>query len=553
MSDGNTAPAPRVNQPAPGAASGFGRQFWVVLMVIQARLRFIVLLAGIGFVALSWKQIEAWWDKVTRPRTAQSAAAADAEFYCPMHPQVVRDHPDNCPICGMPLSKRQKGVGAEEPLPAGVISRVQLTPYRVALAGIRTAEVGYRPLAREIETVGFVEFDEQKLARITSRITGRSRIDKLYANVTGQMVHKGDDLALLYNADAAVAVQNLLDARPGDRELVRQKLRLWGIDDDQVRDIERAGRPVTHVHIRSPITGHVIRKYQVEGEYVEEGGRLYDVADLSAVWVQAQVYEDELGFLKEGQPVQATTPAFPGRTFAGRIAFIHPHMDRATRTLTVRFDMDNPKHELRPGMYATVRIETALAAAGGPAARPDGQVLAVPETAVIDTGSRKVVYREASPGVYEGVEVRLGARAGGFYPVLRGLKAGERVATNGSFLIDAETRLNPAAGATYFGAAGGPHAERRDATAAPDQEAKVKAALAKLGPEDRKLAEVQKLCPIQQQDRLGAMGPPHKIMLKGKPVFLCCKACEEEARAHPDETLAAVERLKAKTGSAENR
>src|SRR5262249_17235610 len=167
--------------------------------------------------------------------------------------------------------------GQEEPLPPGVVSRVQLSPYRVALAGVQTWEVSYQRLAKPIETVGSVEFDERKLARIAARVSGRSRIDKLYVNVTGQTVREGEPLADLYSPDLVVTVQNLLDAqRSGNRDLqrsARDRLRLWGINDDQINEILKSGKPITQVTIRSPISGHVIKKYQVEGEYVDEGAR----------------------------------------------------------------------------------------------------------------------------------------------------------------------------------------------------------------------------------------------------------------------------------------
>jgi Cu(I)/Ag(I) efflux system membrane fusion protein len=483
-----------------------GWKIWLVAKAVQARLRFIVFLAAMGLVIGNWTTLKAYWEKWTRPTPEMPSASADSEFFCPMHPQIVRDKPDKCPICGMPLSKRKKGGLAEEALPPGVISRVQLSPYRIALAGVQTSQVAYQPLSREIVTVGTVEFDERKQAQISARVKGR--IDKLYVNVTGQHVSAGDELADLYGPDLVTTVQNLLDAqRSGNRELLgmaRERLRLWDIGDDQVREMERTGKSITHVKIRSPIRGHVVRKYQVEGKYVDEGTPLYDVADLSTVWIEAQVYEQDLALLRVGQHVRATTRAFPTRIFRGQVAFIQPHLDRATRTLSVRFDMDNPDHELRPGMYADVRLQvpiaeldlftaaqakewwnttttevvaTALFALGGspPVAGVEalvraawrqsvlgrGLVLAVPEGAVIDTGSRKVVYRESTPGVFEGVEVELGPRSGALYPVVHGLAAGDRVATTGSFLIDAETRLNPAAGSTYFGASGRPKEERR--------------------------------------------------------------------------------------------
>jgi hypothetical protein len=179
-------------------------------------------------------------------------------------------------------------------------------------------------------------------------------------------------------------------------------------------------------------------------------------------------------------------------------------------------------------------------------------VLAVPESAVIDTGSRKFVYREAWPGAYDGLQVELGPRCGGFYPVVRGLEPGDKVVTAGSFLVDAETRLTQGVGSTYFGATGGPQSERRSAAteARPsmteDEDAKIQAVLAKLSRVDRRLAEAQGYCPVEQKNRLGSMGPPPKIFIKGQPVFLCCSGCAREARDHPDRTLERVERLRAR-------
>jgi len=505
-----------------------------------------------------------------------------------MHPQIIRDKPgEKCPICGMPLAERKKGEGSAQGLPSGVLSRVQLTRLREQLAGVETAEVAYRPLVKEIRTVGFVEFDERKLRRISARVKGR--IDKLYVNVTDQMVEPGQDLALLYSPDLIVPVQNLLDARrPEDKELVRTKLRLLGMDDDQIREIERNGKPVNHVRIRSPMHGHVIRKYAVEGDYVDEGARLYFVADLSTVWIEAQFYENELAFLRMGQKVRATTPAFPNRVFEGRVSFIHPHLDQTTRTLTIRFDVENPGHKLRPGMYATVQAEipatvlegvreslrddwlrqnsaltlthslfapvlpspalamdTMIDAAGRQVLGRQDLGLAVPESAVIDTGSRKIVYRQVSAGIYEGVEVQLGPRCGDYYPVVGGLRVGERVATNGSFLIDADTRLNPAAGSTYFGASGGPReTASAGGSSASKEEANVRMALAKLSAPDRRLAEAQRFCAVQSANRLGSMGPPVKIMIQDQTVFLCCAGCRQEAIDHPQQTLATVANLK---------
>jgi Cu(I)/Ag(I) efflux system membrane fusion protein len=547
---------------------GFWWKVWLLLRVVQARLRFILILVAVGGTILYWSTLQAYFEKWTRPILGEtSAASSDSEFWCPMHPTIVRDHPDKCPICGMPLSMRKKGEEANEALPPGITSRVQLTPYRVALAGIQTVAVEYQPLVREIVTVGSVEFDERQLARISARVTGKSRIEKLYVNVTGQIVHKGDPLALLYNPDLVSTAQNLLDARrSGNRDLermARERLQLWGIDPDQIKDLLQTDNGLTRLIIRSPISGHILRKYQVEGEYVEEGAKLYDVANLSTVWIEAQVYEDELAFLKEGLPVSATTKAFPSREFKGKLTFIHPHLDASTRTLRVRFDMDNPDHALRPGMYANVTLQVPatqlnmLPPDAGDKQKQvyeQGLVLAVPERAVIDTGSRKIVYRETEPDVYDGVEVELGPRCGAFYPVVRGLRAGDKVATAGSFLIDAETRLTGGVASTYFGASGGAQGGDRHsaATAARpsltrDEEDKVQTVLAKLNTEDRRLVGDQGYCPVLGT-RLGAMGIPVKLLVQEQLVFLCCKACIREAQGNPQATLAKVAERKARAG-----
>jgi Cu(I)/Ag(I) efflux system membrane fusion protein len=282
---------------APPGLGFWGRLAWWLkfwLYAKTARLRFIAVLVAVGGAIAYWDTLQAYFDKWARPAAAHAEAAAGLEFWCPMHPTVIRDHPDKCPICAMPLSKRKKGEKSEDDaLPPGIVSRVQLTPYRIALAGVETAEVQYRPLRKEIRTVGFVEFDERRLARITARVTGKSRIDKLYVNVTGQVVHAGDPVADLYSPDLVVTVQNLLDARrSGNGQLERsaqERLRLWGVDDQQMAEIVKSGKPVTHLTIRAPISGHIIKKYQTVGEYVEEGARLFDVASLSTVWIEAQV------------------------------------------------------------------------------------------------------------------------------------------------------------------------------------------------------------------------------------------------------------------------
>jgi Cu(I)/Ag(I) efflux system membrane fusion protein len=512
----------------------------LVIKVVELRLRFIALLAATGLVFAYWDTLWNRYDKWMRPESShQHAVASSVEYYCPMHPQVVRDEPGSCPICGMPLSKRKKG--EKESLPEGVASRVSLAPFRVKQAGVQTVEVTYTPLEETLTTVGTVEFDERNLKNIASKIRGMARVEKLFVNFTGVDVAAGEPLAELYGAELYQAVRELLLAAkraqsPAARgvgvdsqELLRlasEKLKLMGVTQEQIDDILKKGTADFKLPIVSPISGHVVKKDVVEGQFVSEGQTMFEVADLHTVWIKAQVYEDQIGLVHLGQSVEASVSSFPGRTFPGKVAFIQPHLDPQTRTVEVRYDLDNPGHKLRPGMFTTVTIKTPVAetpmfrdklAASGPAdgavrlasmtaaeqkvcpvtgaklgsmgepvpveidskkiwtccdacppklkadpkkylaklqsaPPPKDSVLSVPESAVIDTGVLKLVYVETEPGVYEGRRVVLGPRSGDRFPVLDGLNPGEKVVAAGAFLVDAESRLNPA---TRGGASGG--------------------------------------------------------------------------------------------------
>jgi Cu(I)/Ag(I) efflux system membrane fusion protein len=539
-------------------------------------------LVVIGAVITQWDLLAAYYDKWTRPASAAPSGPSDVEWFCPMHPAVVRDNPkEKCPICFMPLSKRKKEDLRKDALPAGIVNRVQLSPYRMVLGGVHTWKLDYVLLEKDISAVGFVEFDERGERTVSARAKGR--IDKLFVNETGQMVDKGDILASLYSPELNITVQNLVDAKRSNRpdmlRSARYRLQLLDISDDQIDEILASGTANTHLKIRSPISGHVIKKYVREGQYVDEGTPLYEIADLSTVWIQAQVYEDDMGFLPldqshkaadyiiggSGVTVTATTRAFPHEPFHGKLAFVYPHVDEATRTVTVRCELPNPGHKLRPGTTATINIhvparslESLLKSTAGDSQRGEmlakGLVLAVPESAVIDTGSQTIVYRQSAPGVFEGVQVELGPKMVDpqnvvFYPLIKGLKPGDELVSAGSFLVDAETRLNPAAGSIYFGSSGGSKSGQTTVTTAgpsmPESvDAKVAASLARLSEADRRAAEAQKFCPIIDGSRLGAMGVPVKLTIGGQPVFVCCDGCREEALEHPQQTLEQVAKLK---------
>jgi len=355
-----------------GTASGHRRSvsgsLWFIAKAIEIRLRFVAVLVGIGLVIGYWDTIRNYWDKWTRPEAGAGVElSAGSEFYCPMHPSVVRDKPDaggavpKCPICGMPLSKRKKGEAAA--LPEGVVSRVQLSPYRIQLAGIRTVELELQPLTVDLRAVGYVAIDERKLSRIVVRADGY--IEKLFVNESFAEVAPGEPLAEFYSPELYSAAQELLIAKSGGgaRELADiayEKLLLLGVADHEIEAIVKSGKAAPRLLIRSPHGGHVFEKRVVEGDQVSTGQMLFEVADLSTVWVEAEVYEKDAALLRRGQAVEATVEAFPDRIFTGTLSLVHPHVETATRTLRVRFDLENPGHMLRPGMFATVNLSTPV-------------------------------------------------------------------------------------------------------------------------------------------------------------------------------------------------
>ena len=371
QADATIAPEKDVGGPAappPDEPLTRRQKFRVVGRALVNRLRFIAVLAGVGLFIGYWDTVMNYWEKWTQTHSVASRELEPGhEFYCPMDPQVVRStyEPNGdvpkCPICGMPLSERLKGEKTK--LPAGITARVQLSPERIQLAGIKTAPIEYRPMARETKTVGYVAYDERRLSRIVSRVGGY--VEKLYVDETFTIVHKGDPLAEIYSPELYSTAQELILATQS-RDIgslaasARQKLLLLGISPQEIDAIVAAGRGTPRLVIRSPQEGYVVQKKIVVGASVEAKMTLFEVADLSTVWVEADVYEKDIPYLQPGQKIEASVEACPNHTFTGKLALVYPQLDAATRTNRVRFVLDNPQHELRPGMFATVRINTPL-------------------------------------------------------------------------------------------------------------------------------------------------------------------------------------------------
>ncbi|MGH7252677.1 MAG: efflux RND transporter periplasmic adaptor subunit, partial [Nitrospiraceae bacterium] len=254
----------------------------------------------------------------------------------------------------------------------------------------------------------------------------------------------------------------LPEAQAQARELVaasRRRLELWGLTEEQIRELDKAVEPQIHITIYSPVSGTVMERKVTEGQYVREGDPLYSLSDLSTVWVKADVYESDLPLVRMGQPAEIQSDALPGTTLSGRVSFIEPVLNTQTRTVPVRIQVPNPGLRLRPGMYARAMLKSSMGR----------NLLAIPRTAVIDTGMKTLVYVAKGKGVFEGREVKLGPGGQEFYPVLEGLKEGERIVTEGNFLIDSQTRLT--GGLT--GLFGGSKAFGREEAASSSDEYKV--------------------------------------------------------------------------------
>ncbi|HTP06021.1 MAG TPA: efflux RND transporter periplasmic adaptor subunit [Nitrospirota bacterium] len=364
--------------------------------------------------------------------TVSAQEHAGHQQVAPAQPEKKADQPVNAP------AKEQ----AESPT-------VVLSPDKVQLIGVRTTLAEIRSVDRQVRTVGRIEPDETKLAFVNTKIGGW--VKKLYVSYTGDRVEKSQPLLSIYSPELVTAQeeyllalraalpthnhadQSLEEVEASGKDLLesaKRRLLLWDITPEQIVELEKTGKPQTDMVIQAPLSGIVLDKMVLEGSYITPGMNLYKIADLTDVWVMADVYEYEVPIVRVGQGARVTLPYYSGEALAARVDYIYPVLDPVSRTVKVRLTMHNPGLALKPDMFCNVEIMAS-----------SGPKLVVPTSAVLFSGPRQIVYIEKKPGVYEMRQVTLGLRGEDYVEVIKGIRKGERVVTLGNFLIDSESQL----------------------------------------------------------------------------------------------------------------
>jgi Cu(I)/Ag(I) efflux system membrane fusion protein/cobalt-zinc-cadmium efflux system membrane fusion protein len=366
------------------------------------------------------------------------------------------------------MADMSKDAAKDASLPAAKMEAplvaVQLTNEQMNSIGVKTGTVEYKQLSDEIRATGTVDVDEQLQSSVQVRFSGYIR--RVFANATYQYVHKGDPLFTIYSPDLVATQEEYLLARRNQTTLressidgvaagasslttaAEQRLRQWEIPNSEITKLRETGKAVNELTINSPASGYIMERIALPNMYVDPATKLYTLADLSRVWVNAQVFQNDVGRLKRGDSSSITVDAYPGRTFQGRIEEILPQVDMTTRTVKVRLAVNNPGVTLKPGMFVNVDLKSAL-----------GRQLVVPASAVFQTGLRQVVFVNHGSGSIEPTDVSLGARIGDDFIVLKGLSAHQQIVTSANFLLDSESQLQAAAGSSTTPAPGaGPQA-----------------------------------------------------------------------------------------------
>lgn len=387
-------------------------------------------LIGLFFGWLFFHTSESKIDK--HNHTAEKSKATI--WTCSMHPQIRTSEPGKCPLCGMDLITLNQSNVVTDP------DAIHFTPEAVQLANVQTSVVTRQKPIKEVRLFGKVQADERSLQSQVAHISGR--VEKLLVNFTGETVRKGQTLALIYSPELITAQQELIEVaktkqtQPEIYEASREKLRQWKLTESQISTIENSGIIESNIEVVSNTTGIVKARRVNNGDYISQGAVLYEIANLSTVWVLFDAYESDLPFLNVGNKISFTVQALPGTSFAGKIEFIDPVIDPVTRVSKVRVEIGNQSGKLKPEMFATGTVNANLA---------DFQnSIIIPKSAVLWTGKRSIVYVQQidiEEPVFKKREIELGPMLGNSYVVVNGLSEGEEVVTQGTFSVDAAAQL----------------------------------------------------------------------------------------------------------------
>jgi len=420
--------------------------------------------ASAAFVALGYLAGRGRRSPRPIPGATESRRAAPVRrilyWYDPMKPEVHFDHPGKSPFMDMELLPKYGEEGSETPGPVADHAPVNMPPGRAQEIGVTTERAAIRPFSGTVAANGIVAEDESLRFDVNVKFAGYIR--RLFVQRTGDRVARGEPLFTVYSPELVATERELLLALENERRLSgsgspdavrdaarltmasRDRLRLWDIPESEIERITRTGRTRTDVSIVSPASGTVLVKNAVEGMAVSPGMTLYSIADLSRVWVLADLYAAELSGVRRGDAARVSFAFLPGSDFEGRVDFVYPTVNAETRTSRVRIVVKNASGEIRPGGFAAVAIRGAARS-----------VLAVPRSAVVETGKRSIAFVETSPGRFEPRELSIGERTPDLVEIRSGIREGERVVTSANFLIDSESRIG-AAGTAPPGSAGQP-------------------------------------------------------------------------------------------------
>jgi Cu(I)/Ag(I) efflux system membrane fusion protein len=390
----------------------------------------LVLVAGLFLGWLIFKS------DTTKVHDHSQQQGVETTYTCSMHPQIRQNEPGKCPICGMELIPvaQKSDKGENSPFVH------TMSPEAIALANVQTQKVKSVSPEHELYLTGKIAVNEQKLAVITANYSGR--IEKLFIDFTGQTVNKGQKLASIYSPELVTSQKELIEAakfkdiNSALYNASKEKLRLWKINETQIADIENSGVVLTEFNVYADQSGVVMRRNISKGDYVNKGNVLFEIADLSNVWIFLDAYESDLPFMKVGQKISFTVASIPGKEFASSISFIDPLINPQTRTAAVRAELNNPQQILKPEMFVKGKIKANLSVGK--------KSIVIPKTSILWTGKRSVVYVKVPNTEFPSFvmrEITLGASLGEYYIIESGLTEGEEIVSNGVFAIDASAQL----------------------------------------------------------------------------------------------------------------